>query len=318
MGDDERRRTGQGPLIAHRTVLDRQQEQAPAGGDEQAGIVEEVEGPDDLRGESRPLAIRRDPQYHRTGGGGPSAVPARSPTAPMTAREIQTRLRRLGDPRAAAHAARYFQTGPGQYGEGDCFLGIRVPVLRKLAREFRAVPLDQALILLRSEVHEDRLLALLILVLVASRGDEPTRRRVYDDYLDHTRFVNNWDLVDTSAPTIVGGYLVDKARKPLYRLAKSTMLWERRIGIVATGHFIRNGDFGDTLAIAELLLADPHDLIHKAAGWMLREVGKRDEPVLEAFLRQHGRVMPRTMLRYAIERFPVERRCAYLTGIPDA
>lgn len=229
-------------------------------------------------------------------------------------RAIQAHLRELGTPEAAALAARYFKTGPGQYGEGDIFLGISVPTLRKLAREHRALPTEELVLLLRSEIHEERFLALLILVLSASKGDEATRREIYDLYLAHTRYINNWDLVDTSAREIVGGYLADKDRSPLYHLARSQQLWERRIAIVATYHFITRSDYGDTLAVAEILLGDAHDLIHKATGWMLREVGKRDQPTLEQFLRRHGRAMPRTMLRYAIERFPEELRRAYLKG----
>jgi 3-methyladenine DNA glycosylase AlkD len=232
----------------------------------------------------------------------------------LTAREALDRLRDLGSPEAAAFAARYFKTGPGQYGEGDIFLGIRAPVLRKLAAEFRALPEGEVLSLLRSEFHEARLLALLILVLVASKGDQVTKRRVYDLYLENTRFVNNWDLVDSSAREIVGGYLHDQDRGPLYRLARSESLWERRIAIVATHFFIARNDHAETLVVSKMLLKDPHDLIHKATGWMLREVGKRDQETLEEFLKIHCRAMPRTMLRYAIERFPADVRQVYLRG----
>jgi 3-methyladenine DNA glycosylase AlkD len=232
----------------------------------------------------------------------------------MTAREIQDRLRGLGSPEAGAHAARYFKTGPGQYGAGDIFLGIRVPVLHRLAREFRVLPFDELRGLLQSAIHEDRLLALLILVRRVVKGDEATRRAVYELYLANTRHVNNWDLVDASAREIVGGYLADKDRAPLYRLAASPNLWERRISIVATHYFIRSDEFADALRIAERLLADREDLLHKAVGWMLREVGKKHPPTLEAFLRRHGRAMPRTALRYAIERFPDDLRRAYLDG----
>jgi 3-methyladenine DNA glycosylase AlkD len=231
---------------------------------------------------------------------------------PLTARDAQARLRDLGSPEAAALAARYFKTGPGEYGEGDVFLGVRVPVLRKLAGEFRALPEGETVALLRSEVHEDRLLALLLFVQIASKGDPPTMRRIYDLYLANTRFVNNWDLVDASAREVVGGYLHDKDRSPLYRLAQSGSLWERRIAIVATHFFIARHDHTDTLGIAERLLDDPHDLIHKAAGWMLREVGKRDQATLETCLKTHHRAMPRVMLRYAIERFPEGLRREYL------
>jgi 3-methyladenine DNA glycosylase AlkD len=232
----------------------------------------------------------------------------------MTASGIQARLRTLGNPEAAAFAARYFKTGPGEYGEGDIFLGLRAKVMHALAKEYQTLVHDEVLVLLRSEVHEDRLLALLILVRQTLKGDDVLKKRIYRLYLDHTRSVNNWDLVDCSAREIVGRYLADKSRKPLDRLAASKMIWERRISIIATGYFIRQDDFADTLRIAERLLGDRADLIHKATGWMLREVGKRNEPLLEEFLRRHVRVMPRTMLRYAIERFPVEKRRAFLKG----
>jgi 3-methyladenine DNA glycosylase AlkD len=232
----------------------------------------------------------------------------------MTAREIQDRLRSLENPEAAAFAARFFKTGPGQYGEGDVFLGLRTPVLHALAKEHQWLGHDHVIILLRSEVHEERLLALLIMVRQARKADRALKKCLYDLYLAHTRFINNWDLVDCSAATIVGGYLVDRSRKPLDRLARSRSLWERRISIIATHQFIRIGEFADTLRIAESLLDDEEDLIHKAAGWMLREVGKRDLVILVQFLKQHAHVMPRTMLRYAIERFPEDKRQSILRG----
>jgi 3-methyladenine DNA glycosylase AlkD len=233
---------------------------------------------------------------------------------PPTAQDIQAQLRALGSPEAAAFAARFFKTGPGEYGAGDILLGIRVPVLHKLAKEYGSLPESELLVLLRSPVHEDRLLALLILVKAATKGDDATRKRIHTLYLKHTRFINNWDLVDASARYLVGVYLLDKKRDRLARLARSKSLWERRIAIVATHAFIAQGDHGDTLAIAEILLTDGHDLIHKAVGWMLREVGKRDQAALERFLDKHHRAMPRTMLRYAIERFPEPLRQAYLKG----
>ena len=166
--------------------------------------------------------------------------------------------------------------------------------------------------LLCSPIHEERLLALLVLVLVVTKADAARGKAIYDFYLTKTKQVNNWDLVDCSAPTLVGAYLLDKSRKPLVGLAKSECIWERRIAIVATQHFIRKGDYDDTLRISRMLLSDKQDLIHKAAGWMLREVGKKHEPTLEAFLEKHAVRMPRTMLRYAIERFSPEKKRRFL------
>ncbi len=230
----------------------------------------------------------------------------------MTGKGIERRLRALRDPLIADHHLRFFKCGPGQYGEGDAFLGIMVPALRKLSREFTPISVDEAFALLQSKWHEARILALMILVRKCERGDEPARQEIYRRYLASTNRINNWDLVDISAPAIVGAYLHDRDRAPLFTLAKSSSLWERRIAIISTLLFIRHDQFDDTLRIAEILLDDRHDLIHKATGWMLREVGKRDRPVLERFLRKHARRMPRTMLRYAIERFPEELRGRYM------
>lgn len=232
----------------------------------------------------------------------------------MTAKDAQKKLKTLSSPELARSATRFFKTGPGQYGEGDIFIGIKVPTLRTVSREYRALPLNEIETLLKSPIHEERHLALIILVLQVAKSDDTQRRAAFDVYLRNTRFINNWDLVDCSAPQIVGGYLMEKSREPLFELAKSTCLWERRIAIVSTQHFIRNDDFGETMAISRKLLKDKEDLIHKAAGWMLREVGKKDQAVLEAFLNQHGPNMPRTMLRYAIERFTPARRQAYLAA----
>jgi 3-methyladenine DNA glycosylase AlkD len=233
----------------------------------------------------------------------------------MNAKEIQARLRSLGNPEHAATLAWFFKTGPGQYAEGDKFAGLKTPAIRKLGTEFAALPLAQVERLLHSEIHEERSLALMILVAQAKQGNERERKRIYDFYLANSKWVNNWDLVDLSAPQLAGVYFENRSRKPLYRLAKSKSLWERRISIVSTFHFIRQNDFGDTLAIADLLLGDKEDLIHKAAGWMLREVGKRDLAALEGFLRERHRIMPRTMLRYAIEKFEEKKRLAYLKGL---
>lgn len=228
------------------------------------------------------------------------------------ANAAQRRLRSLGCREQAAILCRFFKTGPGQYGEGDQFIGVKVPAVRKVAKEFKDLPLQQVECLLHSAIHEERLLALVILVGQFAKGDDATRKLIYDLYLANTRHINNWDLVDLSAPQIVGGHLETRSRKPLDRLAKSASLWERRISILATHWLIRQGDFADTLTIAEKLLGDKQDLIHKAVGWMLREVGKRNVAVLEEFLGQHCQAMPRTMLRYAIERFPEEKRRKYM------
>jgi 3-methyladenine DNA glycosylase AlkD len=231
----------------------------------------------------------------------------------MVIAAIQRELDRLADPGHAMILQRFFKTGPGEYGEGDRFRGIRVPVLRKVARKYRRLSLAEAEQLLQSAFHEDRLLALLILIHRYYQGDA-LQGDIHRLYLKQRRFVNNWDLVDASAPHLVGHYLRDRAKDPLTRLAASRVLWERRMAIIATFHFIKQGDYDDTLGVARLLLSDPEDLIHKAVGWMLREVGKRDVTAAEAFLQAHYRNMPRTMLRYAIERFPEARRQAYLRG----
>jgi 3-methyladenine DNA glycosylase AlkD len=232
----------------------------------------------------------------------------------MSVPEIQAKLRTFASAENARIAQWFFKTGPGEYGEGDQFIGVRAPDLRRLAKELKATPVDEVLQLLQSPIHEDRSLALLILVHAFTKGDVATKKRIYEAYLQHTDFINNWDLVDISAPHIVGAYLFDQSRKPLYKLAKSKSLWERRISIIATQYFIRQKDFADTLQIAKLLLDDKHDLIHKAVGWMLREVGNRDLTAEETFLQAHYKTMPRTMLRYAIEKFSEAKRQAYLKG----
>ncbi len=195
--------------------------------------------------------------------------------SPMNAETVQQALIDLADPAIAGHSQRFFKTGPGEYGEGDLFRGIRVPVQRMLAQRFEHLPLNQAERLLHSSFHEDRLTALLILVRQFERK-QADHQAIYDLYLRNTPFINNWDLVDSSAPQIVGGFLVDKPRTILDTMAQSDLLWDRRIAIMATLHFIKLGQFEDTLRLARLLLHDREDLIHKAAGWMLREVGNRD------------------------------------------
>lgn len=228
--------------------------------------------------------------------------------------DIQAELDGAGDAHRARVLQKFFQTGEGQYGAGDVFRGITVPTLRQIAKRHRSLNLLSAEELLSSHFHEDRLLALLILVETYRRGDEYTKAIIYDLYLRNTQFINNWDLVDASAPHIVGKHLQTRSRKPLDNLAQSESLWERRIAILATAHFIKHGEFDDTLRLSALLLADREDLIHKAVGWMLREVGKRDFRAETNFLRAHYRRMPRVMLRYAIEKFPPHERAKYLRG----
>jgi 3-methyladenine DNA glycosylase AlkD len=233
----------------------------------------------------------------------------------MTANDIRVKLSSLGSPQRAEVSKHYFKTGPGQYGEGDIFYGNSAAQMRGLARDYQALPEDEILKLLRSPFHEARAVALLIFVRRFAKADRATRKRIYELYLAHTAFINNWDLVDVSAPHVVGAYLADKSRKPLYTLVRSRSLWKRRISIVSTFHFIRQQDFSDTLELSKRLLADQEDLIHKAAGWMLREVGKRDGDAARTFLVKQYRRMPRTMLRYAIERFPEAERQSYLKGL---
>jgi 3-methyladenine DNA glycosylase AlkD len=223
---------------------------------------------------------------------------------------LKDELHRLIRQGHAEVIAGFFQTGPGQYGEGDRFLGIRVPEIRAVAK--RDDGQSDIRGLLRSEWHEERLLALLILVRRFERGDEAAQRAIYDFYLSETRWINNWDLVDVSAYKIVGAWLLGRSRAPLKKLAASHSLWERRIAIVSTFAFIRSGHLEETFSISKKLLGDPEDLIHKACGWMLRECGKRDERELVRFLNAHRRSMPRTMLRYAIEKFPEKRRQEFL------
>ena len=234
--------------------------------------------------------------------------------ASMISENIQKELLRLADPRQAVTLQRFFKTGPGEYAEGDLFRGIRVPVLRKLAKRHRDTPLPDIERLLTSPFHEDRLLALLLLVRRYADGTDKEKEQACRFYLDHTDYINNWDLVDSSAEHIVGDYLEGKSKAPLHVLARSDSLWERRIAILATFRYIKRGGCDETLKIARILIGDPEDLIHKAVGWMLREVGNRDRDAEEAFLKTCYRRMPRTMLRYAIEKFPEARRKAYLHG----
>ena len=233
-------------------------------------------------------------------------------------KQIIDTLHKLSDSNIAVHSQRFFKTGKGEYGEGDVFLGIRIPVLRKCVKEYRETPLEDTLELLKSPYHEARLLALLMLVTqYSSASILAEQAAIYRAYMGHTQYINNWDLVDSSAGQIVGAYLYPRSRKLLYRFARSKSIWERRISIIATFYFIRKNDFQDTLALAELLLHDKEDLIHKAVGWMLREVGNRDRDTEEGFLAKCYQEMPRTMLRYAIEKLPEKDRLAYLHGKVD-
>lgn len=232
----------------------------------------------------------------------------------MDASDIQDTLRNIADPDIAKHSRRFFKIGPGEYGEGDQFLGIRVPQIRQVAKQFSKISLDETNKLLQSSYHEERLCALIILVNKIKKADSEISKQIFNLYIDNISQVNNWDLVDTSAEHIIGRYLEDKDRNLLYQLAQSENLWKRRIAIMSTFHFIKNNDFEDTLALSQLLLIDDHDLIHKAVGWMLREIGKRERTKEEAFLEKFGQEMPRTTLRYAIEKFPEEKRQYYLNN----
>jgi len=228
--------------------------------------------------------------------------------------QILEELIKMGDPQRAKHSQRFFKTGTGEYGEGDVFLGIRVPPLRSLAKRFKQATRIDALDLLHSNYHEVRLAALFLLINLYNQADTIGKQQIYEDYLNNIAYINNWDLVDSSALQIVGHYLFDKDRSHLEVLARSADLWERRVAIISSYYFIRQYDFQDTLTLAEILLHDKADLIHKAVGWMLREVGNKSRPTEEQFLEKHYQTMPRTMLRYAIEKFPEMRRQAYLKG----
>lgn len=231
----------------------------------------------------------------------------------MTLAELKKEVRKVADPEKAKGLARFFKTGKGQYGHGDLFWGITVPISRTIARKYKDLSMRDVGALLLSKYHEERLIAVLLLVHNFEKGDEKKKKEVYDFYLKHTKLINNWDLVDLSAPKIVGEYLLGRPRTVLYKLAKSYNLWERRIAIIATFQLIYYKEWQDTFKIGEILLHDKHDLIHKAVGWMLREVGKRISPKIEMeFLDRHARTMPRTMLRYAIEHFSPVMRKKYL------
>lgn len=227
-------------------------------------------------------------------------------------KQLKSELNKLADPKQSAILSGFFKTGKGEYGEGDIFLGIKVPVQRAVARRYENLSLAGLQELLNNKIHEYRLIALIILLFQYKKADSVGKEKIVKFYLRNTKNINNWDLVDLSCHYILGDYLLDKPRKILYKLAGSKNLWEKRISVISTFAFIKNKEFGDTLKICEVLLNDKHDLIHKATGWMLREAGKRDEAVLTRFLAKHYKTMPRTMLRYAIEKLNNKKRKFYL------
>jgi 3-methyladenine DNA glycosylase AlkD len=229
-----------------------------------------------------------------------------------TLTQLITELENIGDPDRRKNLQRYFKTGKGEYGEGDIFLGLTVGDQRKIARKYRHLSLEDVTELLQSKIHEHRLVALLILVDKFGRGDQSKRKEIVELYLNNTKWINNWDLVDLSAHKILGEYYLDKPKNVLYDLAESDNLWEKRISIISTFTFIRNESYKESLKIAEMLVNDDHDLIHKGVGWMLREIGKRDQAIEEEFLMKHHKTMPRTMLRYSIEKFEKEKKQFYM------
>ncbi|MFH1288676.1 MAG: DNA alkylation repair protein [bacterium] len=229
-------------------------------------------------------------------------------------KNIQKELKRLSNKEYATRLQKYFKTGKGEYGEGDMFLGIRVPTLRKIAKKYRNISIDEASKLVKSKFHEERMFSLFVLVDLFRKSSDVDKKKIYILYLSNTKFINNWDLVDASAGHIVGAYLFTRDKKPIYVLARSKNIWERRISIMSTSYFLKYNKFIDIVNIAGMLLDDEEDLIHKAVGWMLREIGKRDFGLEERFLEKYYKNMPRTMLRYAIEKFPEEKRKNYLKG----
>ena len=229
--------------------------------------------------------------------------------------QIVKKLKSVSHPEKVDHHMRFFKTEKGQYGEGDLFLGITNPDLRSVCKKYyKDISLEELKCFLTSPYHEYRLFALISMTYIYEKANEDSKKAIYDLYLENTKYINNWDLVDLSAYKIVGKYLLDKDRSVLYELAKSKELWKERISIISTFEFIRNKEFEDTLKISKILLNHEHDLIHKAVGWMLREVGKRDLDIEESFLKKYCKNMPRTMLRYAIEKLEDEKRQKYLTG----
>ncbi len=227
--------------------------------------------------------------------------------------QIKKDLQKLKNPKKTKILSRFFKTGKGEYGYGDVFLGISVPKQREIAKKYIEISLNDLQKLIKSKIHEYRLISLVILVSKYQKADQIQKKKIVDFYLKNTKQINNWDLVDLSAPKILGDYLLDKEKSILYQFARSLNLWKKRIAIISTFTFIKNNHFKETLKISEILLNDDHDLIHKAVGWMLREVGKKDQKVEEDFLKKYYKNMPRTALRYAIEKFDKKKRKYYLT-----
>lgn len=232
----------------------------------------------------------------------------------MNLKELKKTIRANANKDHAKTMQWFFKTGKGEYGEGDKFVGIKVAVQRKIAKQFSKLNLEDLQILLNSKIHEERLISLLILVAKYEKSDEKERENIFAFYTKNSKKINNWDLVDLSSPKIIGAHLLNRDKKILYRYAHSKNLWQKRISIISTYSFIKNRDFKTTLEICDILLNDDHDLIHKAVGWMLREVGKQDINTLEKFLKTRYSKMPRTMLRYSIEKFPEKKRKKYLMG----
>jgi len=232
----------------------------------------------------------------------------------MKLNKIRSVIKKCGNVNHAATMQRFFKTGKGEYGEGDIFVGIKVPVQRKIAKQFRDLSFDDIGQLIKSKIHEERLISLFILVDQYQKADENRKEKIYSFYLKNRKYVNNWDLVDLSAPKIAGVHLLNRNKSILIKYAESSNLWEKRVAMLSTYTFIKNGGFETTLQISDILLNDKHDLIHKAVGWMLREIGKKDIKVLEEYLKDRYKKMPRTMLRYAIEKFPEAKRKKYLEG----
>lgn len=228
--------------------------------------------------------------------------------------ELRKDLQKLSNKKRASDMQKFFKTGEGEYAYGDVFIGLTVPQSRKVAEKYKDISFEDLYKLIRSEIHEERFIALLVLVN-NFRADEMLQRRIYEFFMKNIKFVNNWDLVDLSADKIVGGYLIDKPKHVLYKLASSKNMWERRIAMIATYNFIKNEMFDDAIGIAEKLIEDDNDLIQKAVGWMLREVGKRNKSIEEAFLKKHHKEMGRTALRYSLEKFPEDSRKEYMLGI---